>query len=136
MLYSQPQEITGQKTLIVSGDNPVRFKSMQVEKLLNNIDIKSFIDDVVKFTMFHYWHCYSPERFKVTQSGDFTIETPIYFNGDIFAENVQINGLANGVDVNNLLRKLQNMQETKDHLEDYNKLLTFAEKLEKTAKGA
>ena len=56
MLYSQPQDITGRKTLIASKDNPVRFKSIQVEKLLNNIDIKSFIRNVVKFTSFHYRH--------------------------------------------------------------------------------
>ena len=69
------------------------------------------------------------------KSGDVTIETPINFNGDIFAENVELNGLVNGVDVNKLLKKLQNMQETKNHLEDYNKLLTFVEKLKKAAKG-
>ncbi|XP_017775972.1 PREDICTED: uncharacterized protein LOC108562216 isoform X2 [Nicrophorus vespilloides] len=113
LLKSSDQTITAKK---IFNSNTNSFQSIKLQGLFNNIEVGKFVDRLA------------------LREGDQTFVTPLTFNSELTAGNIQIDGLYQGVNVSELLFNLTHVISVNNYYNNYANLKEISTKIQDSLK--
>jgi hypothetical protein len=117
MLKSVPQEITGVKIIQAPLRDPVVFKGIKLKGRLNGVDIVELINN------------------QAYKNRDNIFKSRLNFFNNITVDNLEVKKSFRGVNMSELITNVTNLGALNNLVDQYNKLLNMASKLEDSIGG-